>query len=66
MADISEPVTLTVLANGPILVAGDVLLKAPDGTPITSEKPRIALCRCGASANKPFCDGAHGRTGFQG
>jgi CDGSH-type Zn-finger protein len=57
-------VTITPLENGPNLVQGNVRIIGPDGREM--EHPAsIALCRCGGSANKPFCDGTHRRNGFQ-
>jgi CDGSH-type Zn-finger protein/uncharacterized Fe-S cluster protein YjdI len=53
---------VTVAANGPLLVNGTFTAIAADGTESTHSK--AAWCRCGASANKPFCDGAHKRIGF--
>ncbi len=59
-------VKITIRPNGPYLVEGEVELMDVTGEKIdTSDKPRIALCRCGASVNKPFCDGAHSKIGFQ-
>lgn len=49
--------------NGPLMAFGVPDLRGPDG-PIDA-KPAMALCRCGASQNKPFCDGSHNSTGFQ-
>lgn len=54
---------IKVLPNGPLLVDGKVELTLADGT--TQEKEKAYLCRCGASANKPFCDGSHAKAGFK-
>ncbi len=53
--------------NGPLLVKGDdVVLKDGEGAGFNLEgKPSIALCRCGQSANKPFCDGSHQGASFE-
>jgi 3-phenylpropionate/trans-cinnamate dioxygenase ferredoxin subunit len=61
MADVS----IRVLKNGPYLVQGQVELLDAEGQRIKAEKETIALCRCGASTNKPFCDGTHSKIGFQ-
>ena len=58
-------VTIEVLPDGPLLVQGAVALKRTDGTTETREDG-MALCRCGASKNKPFCDGSHRAIGFKG
>ena len=58
-------VTIRPMPNGPLIVEGQVDLFDAEGNKITSDKPRIALCRCGASSNKPFCDGTHSKIGFQ-
>jgi CDGSH-type Zn-finger protein len=59
-------VTIQATPNGPYLVEGDIDLYDTGGSKVsTQERPKIALCRCGASSNKPFCDGAHSRIGFQ-
>lgn len=59
--------TITVRRNGPYLVEGDdVTLANAAGEEIAVERRPFALCRCGASENKPFCDGAHNRVGFEG
>src|SRR3954451_20883785 len=68
---------ITVAPNGPYLVAGNVALRRRHdvqselGEPMTwattttfDTKDRYALCRCGKSNNKPFCDGTHARVGF--
>ena len=59
--------TLSIEAakDGPLLVKGNFELKNSDGTESNQNKI-TALCRCGASANKPFCDGAHKKVGFEG
>jgi CDGSH-type Zn-finger protein len=62
-------VTIKVRATGSYLIEGDlsqVRLIDHEGNPIPIPPGRnnIALCRCGASANKPFCDSSHKRTGF--
>lgn len=62
---------INVLAkkNGPYVVSGDlneINLTDADGNKYDlSGKQAIALCRCGASINKPFCDGTHSKIGFQ-
>jgi CDGSH-type Zn-finger protein len=48
--------------NGPLIATGD--LKIETGTGETLSQPRASLCRCGASAKKPFCDGSHRNSGF--
>ena len=60
-------VKITCRPNGPYLLEGDAVeILDPTGARIdTSTRPRIALCRCGASLTKPFCDGTHGKIGFQ-
>ncbi len=58
--------TIQVVKNGPLLVKGLVQVKDGDGQPIPVKAPTIALCRCGQSSKKPFCDGSHQKVGFQG
>jgi uncharacterized Fe-S cluster protein YjdI len=55
---------ITATANGPLQVRGDFEVVAPDGT--VHRQPACALCRCGQSGNKPWCDGSHVRAGFVG
>lgn len=62
----SEVTTMTLKPNGPILVDGVFELLSADGQNLADGKTRVALCRCGASAKKPFCDGSHGSIGFEG
>ncbi len=51
-------------ANGPVMIRGDLQILDAEGGVIASGT-RFALCRCGASENKPFCDNSHRATGFQ-
>lgn len=57
--------TIRVTENGPYLVEGGLEVRGPDGE-LVDAPARYALCRCGGSANKPFCDGTHARKGFVG
>lgn len=60
-------VVIKIRENGPILITGPVVLTDHLGQPYdTSAQPNIALCRCGHSQKKPFCDGSHKSTGFVG
>ena len=58
-------VTIKVRANGPYVVEGDVQLVDKEGNafPTDPAKP-LALCRCGESKSRPFCDGSHRTSGF--
>lgn len=57
-------VSIVACPDGPLLVRGDVELTDSAGEPIARNRKTIALCRCGASTIKPFCDGTHKITGF--
>jgi len=57
-------VTINIIKNGPLIVNGPVDLKDSEGKVYPAQK-RMALCRCGASTEKPFCDGTHSKIGFQ-
>ncbi|HQY63069.1 MAG TPA: CDGSH iron-sulfur domain-containing protein [Polyangiaceae bacterium] len=60
-------VKVTFFKNGPLQVKGPVTLFDGDTqTEIVPDELPVYLCRCGASKNKPFCDGAHNRIGFNG
>lgn len=60
---VPETNTITVEGDGPLYARGDIEVVARDGSVLRDT--RIAFCRCGASANKPFCDGAHSEIGFK-
>jgi CDGSH-type Zn-finger protein len=56
---------ITINSNGPIKVEGDFEIVDPQGQTFgLAGRTVISLCRCGHSANKPFCDGSHKTTGF--
>ena len=58
-------VTIRCRENGPFIVAGNVTLTDHEGNPYdTSDRENIALCRCGATKKRPFCDGTHRETGW--
>lgn len=57
-------VTIEIIKNGPLIVKGEVQLKDATGNAYPAKK-QMALCRCGASTAKPFCDGTHSKIGFQ-
>jgi CDGSH-type Zn-finger protein len=59
------PVTVTAYPDGPLLLRGDAELVTPDGEPIPRTRRTVALCRCGLSSIKPFCDGTHKAAGFR-
>ena len=61
MAD--KRTTITPRENGPLVVKGLGELQGPDGAAL-EVKAVVALCRCGHSQNKPFCDGSHAKVGF--
>jgi CDGSH-type Zn-finger protein len=59
-------IKITARPNGPYLVEGEIELYDPAGNRVeTAGKLKVALCRCGGSTTKPFCDGTHSKIGFQ-
>jgi uncharacterized Fe-S cluster protein YjdI len=60
-----SPAEVVVVANGPLRLAGKIAVKDAEGNTLM-ETERVSLCRCGASKNKPFCDGSHKTIGFEG
>ena len=60
-------VKVTIRPNGPSVVEGEVEVVDVDGNKVdtSARGARIALCRCGASVTKPYCDGTHSKVGFQ-
>ena len=62
--DLMAEVTIEVRPNGPYIVNGSIELRDANGNVLPTQS-RTVLCRCGASTNKPFCDGTHSKVGFQ-
>ncbi len=56
--------TIKVRESGPYLVRGPLTLTDADGNVYAAAGENVALCRCGGSATKPFCDGSHRSNGF--
>lgn len=56
---------IQIQQSGPLLVKGTCMIKHPDGRE-EIKGGNFTLCRCGASANKPYCDGSHNKIGFKG
>lgn len=60
--DLSAPLTIRPIPNGPVHCAGPLALRDAGGH--TSFSDQTFLCRCGGSQNKPYCDGTHRKLGF--
>jgi len=64
-AERPSPVTITPYPDGPYLVRGDFVVTDQEGNELPTERRTIALCRCGKSRMRPFCDGTHKLIGFK-
>jgi CDGSH-type Zn-finger protein/uncharacterized Fe-S cluster protein YjdI len=64
LAQRNGPVTVQPMPNGPLLVSGNLEIVSGTGR-TTGKVTKTALCRCGQSSNKPYCDGSHTAAGFQ-
>jgi CDGSH-type Zn-finger protein len=64
-SDLPHGAVVTPYEDGPLLIRGDFTLLSPDGRRIDPGRGTVALCRCGKSAIKPFCDGTHKAIGFR-
>ncbi|HYV36489.1 MAG TPA: CDGSH iron-sulfur domain-containing protein [Gemmataceae bacterium] len=62
----ADPITIRCRENGPLVVPATIKIQDHLGNdiPIPQGKDVVALCRCGHSNNKPFCDGSHRTCGF--
>ncbi len=63
LAGTGGPLRIVPLKNGPLALTGNLTIRASSGR-VAWTGTRVALCRCGASNNKPFCDGSHAKIGF--
>ena len=59
-----DPATIKARESGPYRISGSFVLTDADGVAYAFEGDVIALCRCGGSQTKPFCDGSHKTNGF--
>ena len=64
LAERDGALTVRPMVDGPLLLGGNLEICAAAGRPIAKVK-RCALCRCGGSKTKPFCDGTHKAIGFK-
>jgi uncharacterized Fe-S cluster protein YjdI len=62
---INSEIIAEIMPNGPLLVYGNITVKDAEGNK-TQKNKVTAFCRCGASSNKPYCDGTHTKIGFKG
>ena len=60
-----DEASITPYRNGPYLVRGPIRLLDQDGNEVELTRRTIALCRCGKSRTRPFCDGTHKLIGFE-
>ena len=60
-----SPVTITPYPDGPYLVRGNFTIQDQAGNELPLQRQTIALCRCGRSQMRPFCDGTHKLIGFE-
>jgi CDGSH-type Zn-finger protein len=68
MPDVPEKrreATLTPYRDGPYILRGDFTLLDQEGNEIDARRGTVALCRCGRSQMRPFCDGTHALVGFK-
>ncbi len=65
VAEAAHITNIEVRPNGPIVVNNECVIRHPDGREETRDA-KVFLCRCGASSNKPYCDGSHKKIGFVG
>ena len=61
----SEKVEIKAMKNGPLLISGKATITDENGNISETQGAMVALCRCGQSANKPFCTGAHSKAAFE-
>ena len=60
---VDRKLAVEIVPHGPLILYGDVMVKDADGL-LTAKNGKSAFCRCGASANKPYCDGSHREVNF--
>lgn len=65
VAEAAEMVTIEITPNGPVLIKTECVIKHSKGSE-EIKTGTTALCRCGQSSNKPYCDGTHRKAGFEG
>jgi CDGSH-type Zn-finger protein len=62
---VADEIKITTLDDGPYLVKGPMKILDAEGNEFRVERKTVALCRCGGSTTKPFCDGTHSKIGFR-
>jgi CDGSH-type Zn-finger protein len=65
LSGVSDEPTITPYRDGPYILRGDFKLTDQDGNEIDRRRKTVALCRCGKSQIRPFCDGTHKLIGFR-